>query len=96
MSTKEHQNQTKFPWLYLILSYALAWVFWIPVVLTGENYQYAPDSNRLQELSIRHGGETRRSNFAYDASGNLVEDDRGDNTLRAIYNADRRMTRITP
>ncbi len=29
----------RFPWLYLILAYALAWVFWIPVALTGRDYQ---------------------------------------------------------
>jgi membrane protease YdiL (CAAX protease family) len=32
-------SRTKFPWLYLILSYAFAWVFWIPVALTGQDYQ---------------------------------------------------------
>ena len=32
----------RFPWLYLFLSYALAWVFWIPVTLIGVNYQSSP------------------------------------------------------
>ncbi len=31
-----------FPWLYLILAYALAWLFWIPVALTGQDYQSSP------------------------------------------------------
>lgn len=32
----------KFPWLYLVLAYALAWVPWIPVALTGQDYQSSP------------------------------------------------------
>jgi len=32
----------KFPWLYLVLAYALAWVFWIPVAMTRQDYQGSP------------------------------------------------------
>jgi membrane protease YdiL (CAAX protease family) len=32
----------KFPWLYLLLAYGLAWIFWIPVALTGQDYQTSP------------------------------------------------------
>lgn len=35
-------SKPKFPWLYLLLSYALAWVFWIPVALTRQDYQASP------------------------------------------------------
>jgi len=35
-------SRTKFPWLYLVLAYALAWMFWIPVALTGQDYQNSP------------------------------------------------------
>jgi len=35
-------SRTKFPWLYLVLAYALAWLFWIPVALTGRDYQSSP------------------------------------------------------
>jgi len=31
-----------FPWLYLALSYGLAWMLWIPVALTGQDYQESP------------------------------------------------------
>jgi len=32
----------KFPWLYLLLAYGLAWIFWIPIALTGQDYQTSP------------------------------------------------------
>lgn len=32
----------EFPWRYLLLSYGLAWLFWIPVALTGKDYQASP------------------------------------------------------
>jgi len=32
----------KFPWLYLSLAYGLAWMFWIPVALTRQDYQQSP------------------------------------------------------
>lgn len=35
-------SRSKFPWLYLLLAYALAWVFWIPVAFTGQDYQASP------------------------------------------------------
>jgi membrane protease YdiL (CAAX protease family) len=35
-------SRTKFPWLYLVLAYGLAWLFWIPVALTGQDYQSSP------------------------------------------------------
>jgi len=35
-------SKPKFPWLYLILAYGLAWIFWIPVVLTRQDYQKSP------------------------------------------------------
>ena len=28
-----------FPWIFILLAYGLAWIFWIPVVLTGKDYQ---------------------------------------------------------
>lgn len=34
--------RTKFPWLYLVLAYVLAWLFWIPVALTRQDYQSSP------------------------------------------------------
>jgi len=35
-------SKPQFPWLYLLLAYGLAWIFWIPVALTGQNYQHSP------------------------------------------------------
>jgi membrane protease YdiL (CAAX protease family) len=32
----------RLPWLYLVLAYGLAWLFWIPVALTGRDYQAYP------------------------------------------------------
>jgi membrane protease YdiL (CAAX protease family) len=32
----------RFPWLYLVLAYGFAWVIWIPVALTGRDYQGSP------------------------------------------------------
>jgi len=36
---KINTSNHKFPWLYLILAYGLTWIFWIPIALTGQNYQ---------------------------------------------------------
>ena len=35
-------SSTRFPWLYLILAYAFAWVFWIPIAWTKQDYQTSP------------------------------------------------------
>jgi len=35
-------SKPRFPWLYLALAYGLAWLFWIPVALTGQDYQGSP------------------------------------------------------
>ena len=35
-------TKLKFPWLYLFLAYSLAWIFWIPVALTRQDYQQSP------------------------------------------------------
>jgi len=35
-------SRTKFPWLFLILAYGFAWLMWIPVVLTRQDYQSSP------------------------------------------------------
>ncbi len=32
----------RFPWRFLILAYSFSWLFWIPVVLTGQDYQASP------------------------------------------------------
>lgn len=40
----------KFPWLYLLLAYGLAWIFWIPVALSGQNYQQSPELLALMFL----------------------------------------------
>ncbi|MDH4208073.1 MAG: CPBP family intramembrane metalloprotease [Anaerolineae bacterium] len=32
----------RFPWLYLVLAYAFAWVFWIPIASTRHDYQSSP------------------------------------------------------
>ena len=32
----------RLPWLYLGLAYGLAWLFWIPVALTRQDYQASP------------------------------------------------------
>ena len=35
-------KKSRFPWLFLGLAYALAWVFWIPVAMTRQDYQGSP------------------------------------------------------
>ena len=35
-------SRKRFPWLYLILAYAFAWVFWIPIACTKQDYQTSP------------------------------------------------------
>jgi hypothetical protein len=35
-------SRPKFPWLYLVLAYGLAWALWIPVAMTGQDYQESP------------------------------------------------------
>lgn len=32
----------RFPWLYLLLAYVLAWIIWIPVALAGRDYRSSP------------------------------------------------------
>jgi membrane protease YdiL (CAAX protease family) len=32
----------KFPWFYLLLAYGWAWLFWIPIALTRQDYQTSP------------------------------------------------------
>lgn len=32
----------RFPWSFVFLAYGLAWVFWLPVALSGQNYQQSP------------------------------------------------------
>ena len=32
----------KFPWLFLILGFAISWAVWIPVAITGKDYQSSP------------------------------------------------------
>lgn len=32
-------GNSKFPWLYLLLAYGLTWIFWVPVAMTGQDYQ---------------------------------------------------------
>jgi membrane protease YdiL (CAAX protease family) len=35
-------QRRKIPWLYLAISYAFAWLLWIPIALTGQDYQASP------------------------------------------------------
>lgn len=35
-------RRPRFPWRYLALAYGLAWVLWIPIALTGQDYQASP------------------------------------------------------
>jgi membrane protease YdiL (CAAX protease family) len=36
------QSKPKFPSAYVLLAYGLAWLFWIPVALTRQDYQQSP------------------------------------------------------
>ena len=36
------QSKPKFPWTFVIIAYGLAWLFWIPIALTGRDYQQSP------------------------------------------------------
>jgi membrane protease YdiL (CAAX protease family) len=42
MKSQMKASSPKFPWLYLFLAYGLAWLFWIPVALTRQDYQSSP------------------------------------------------------
>ncbi len=44
--------RTRFPWLYLLLAYVLAWIFWIPIALTGRDYQSSPMLITLLMLGV--------------------------------------------
>ena len=35
-------SRPRFPWLYLVLAYAFAWAFWIPIAWTRQDYQSSP------------------------------------------------------
>ena len=35
-------TKTKFTWLYLAMAFGIAWLFWIPVAITGRDYQSSP------------------------------------------------------
>jgi membrane protease YdiL (CAAX protease family) len=35
-------SRPRFPWLFLVLAYAFAWAFWIPVAWTRQDYQSSP------------------------------------------------------
>ena len=35
----DQQKTVHFPWRYVVLAYLLAWIFWIPVILTRQDYQ---------------------------------------------------------
>lgn len=36
------QPRNSIPWFYLVLAYGLAWLFWIPVAMTGQDYKSSP------------------------------------------------------
>jgi len=36
------QSNSRFPWLFLILGFAISWAVWIPVGFTGRDYQSSP------------------------------------------------------
>jgi membrane protease YdiL (CAAX protease family) len=35
-------SKPQFPWHFLLLAYALTWIFWIPIALTRQDYQESP------------------------------------------------------
>lgn len=36
------ENPGRFPWNFLLLGFGLSWVVWIPIALTGRDYQSSP------------------------------------------------------
>jgi membrane protease YdiL (CAAX protease family) len=42
----------RFPWLYVTLAYAIAWSFWIPIALSGRDYQSSPLMLFLMMLGV--------------------------------------------
>lgn len=50
------RTTSKFPWLYLLLAYSLAWLFWIPISLTGQDYQSSPSLLSLMFLGVSGPG----------------------------------------
>ena len=37
-----NQRSAKFPWLFLLLGFGFSWAVWIPIALTGKDYQSSP------------------------------------------------------
>ncbi len=59
-----------------------------PSLLLAENYHYATDSNRLTSVDIDNNGAVGTRSLGYDASGNIVSDQRADGEDRTLgYNA---------
>ncbi len=59
-----------------------------PSILLVENYHYATDSNRLTSVDIDNNGAVGTRSLGYDASGNIVSDQRADGEDRTFgYNA---------
>jgi YD repeat-containing protein len=48
--------------------------------IISETYQYAPGSSRLQSIIIEQNGTSTSRQFSYDERGNIIVDDRVDNT----------------
>jgi len=63
-----------------------------------ETYQYAPDSNRLREITLnKPPGPPLKREFLYDETGNLIEEQRADGTfLLPRYDDSNRMHRVEP
>jgi membrane protease YdiL (CAAX protease family) len=36
------ENSVRFPWIFLLLGFALSWAVWIPIAITGQDYQSSP------------------------------------------------------
>lgn len=51
-----NRSKPGFPWLYVIMAYGLAWSFWIPIALTGQNFQKSPLLLALMFLGVFGAG----------------------------------------
>lgn len=60
----------------------------------NDSYSYAANSNRLLGVSINDNGNSTTRTLSYDAVGNLVNDQRPDQTLSLAYNQANRLQEV--
>lgn len=52
LNSQRLTSNLKFPWAYLVLAYGWAWLFWITIALTRQDYQESPLLLALMFLGV--------------------------------------------